>query len=88
MHDSEKLEIRRALSRALKEAHVITTSTFEQWTRQMLIRLDQMEVNLARMTQQMEDMKKRLEEAEASHPPHDTPPPASKGTRPLAAKDD
>jgi hypothetical protein len=30
----------------------------------MLIRLDQMEIHLARMTQQMEEMKKRLEEAE------------------------
>lgn len=64
MHDSEKLEIRRALARALKEAHVITQPSFEQWARQMLIRLDQMEISLARMAQQMEEMKQRLEAAE------------------------
>ncbi len=64
MHDSEKLELRRAVTRALKEAHVLTAPTFDQWTRQMLIRLDQMEISLQRMTQQLEEMKRRLEAAE------------------------
>ena len=69
MHDSEKLEFRRVMARALKDAHIVTTPTFEQWTRQMLIRLDQMEIHLARMTQQMEEMKKRLEAAEQGGAP-------------------
>jgi hypothetical protein len=75
MHDSEKLEFRRVMARALKDAHIVTTPTFEQWTRQMLIRLDQMEIHLARMTQQMEEMRKRLEEVEKGQPakPETTP---------------
>jgi hypothetical protein len=68
MHDSEKLELRRAITRALKEAHVVTAPTFEQWTRQMLIRLDQMEISLQRMTLQLEEMKQRLEATENDRP--------------------
>ncbi len=74
MHDSEKLELRRAMARALKEAHVLTQPTFDQWTRQMLIRLDQMEISLQRMTLQLEEMKQRLEETDRAQPKGEPPP--------------
>jgi hypothetical protein len=74
MHDSEKLELRRAITRALKEAKVVTAPTFEQWTRQMLIRLDQMEISLQRMTLQLEEMKQRLEAAEQGRANSSAPP--------------
>jgi hypothetical protein len=60
MHENERQELRRVVLRVLqKDFHSLTTAQFENWTRQVLAKLDALEQRLARLDERLDALEQR-----------------------------
>ncbi len=54
MHESEKQELRRVMLRVLqKDFHPLTAAQFENWAKQLLIKLDGLEQHVAQLNERV-----------------------------------
>ncbi len=61
MHESEKQELRRVVLRVLqKDFHSLSAAQFENWTRQVLTKLDGLEQNIEQLNQRVTEMQQHL----------------------------
>lgn len=61
MHESDKQELRRVILRVLqKDFHSLTTAQFENWTKQVLTKLDGLEQNMAHLHQQLDALQQHV----------------------------
>jgi len=68
MHESDKQELRRVMMRVLqKDFHSLTTAQFENWTKQVLAKLDGLEQNMAHLHQRLDALQQQV--AQLAPPP-------------------
>lgn len=68
MHESDKQELRRVILRVLqKDFHSLTTAQFENWTKQVLAKLDGLEQNMTHLHQRLDALQQQV--AQLAPPP-------------------
>ena len=79
MHESDKQELRRVVLRVLqKDFHSLTAAQFENWTKQVLTKLDGLEQTLTQLNQRLDELQQHLVRLERA-PPANGHAPAAPG---------
>jgi len=61
MHESDKQELRRVVLRVLqKDFHSLSAAQFENWTKQVLTKLDGLEQDMDQLNQRVTDLQQHL----------------------------
>ena len=69
MHESDKQELRRVVLRVLqKDFHSLTAAQFENWTKQVLTKLDGLEQTLTQLNQRLDELQQHLVRLERAAP--------------------
>ncbi len=69
MHASDKQELRRVVLRVLqKDFHSLTAAQFENWTKQVLTKLDGLEQNMAQLHQRLDELQQHVVGLERAAP--------------------
>jgi hypothetical protein len=69
MHESERQELRRVVLRVLqKDFHALTTAQFENWTKQVLAKLEGLEQHLTRLDERLAALEQQAARPQGAAP--------------------
>lgn len=69
MHESDKQELRRVVLRVLqKDFHSLSAAQFENWTKQLLSKLDGLEQHMAQINQRLDALQQHVARLESAAP--------------------